>query len=267
MGGWETPSEEESGGRRDSLWGQKPALSWAEQESFGDNFDKNQSLVGTLEMWTCGTVFEDRSQPALSWAGAGVLWWWVSLWWGLWRCELVGLCCRQLRLWVCHGGTLVLTFWPWRTPISEMHMSMKSVSYSVVTQSLLFSTPWTVAQPGSSVHGILQARILEWGAIPFSGESSRPGDRTWVSCFAGRFFTIWTTREVGGAREIFTKPQVWPWGPLCSSQHAGPEGQTSEIKPLSPCVSGSSVFVCCMYWNLASALLWLLSLPLQCIIT
>ena len=43
-----------------------------------------------------------------------------------------------------------------------------------------------------SVHGILQARILEWVAIPWS---SRPRDWTWVSCIAGRFFTIWATRE------------------------------------------------------------------------
>ena len=41
--------------------------------------------------------------------------------------------------------------------------------------------------PGSSVHEILQARKLEWVAIPFSWESSPPRDRTWVSCTAGRF--------------------------------------------------------------------------------
>ena len=45
------------------------------------------------------------------------------------------------------------------------------------------------------VHGILQARILEQVAIPFSRGSSWPRDRTWVSCIAGRFFTIWATRE------------------------------------------------------------------------
>ena len=45
--------------------------------------------------------------------------------------------------------------------------------------------------PGSSIHGILQARILECVAIPFSRESSQPRNRTWVSFTAGRFFTIW----------------------------------------------------------------------------
>ena len=45
--------------------------------------------------------------------------------------------------------------------------------------------------PGSSVHGILQARVLEWDVVPFSRGSSQPRDQTQVFCFAGRFFTIW----------------------------------------------------------------------------
>ena len=46
-----------------------------------------------------------------------------------------------------------------------------------------------------TVHGILQARILEWVAIPFSRGSSQPRDQTQVSCISGRFFTSWATRE------------------------------------------------------------------------
>ena len=42
---------------------------------------------------------------------------------------------------------------------------------------------------GSSVHGILQAKILEWVAVPSSRRSSQPRDQTWVSCIAGEFFT------------------------------------------------------------------------------
>ena len=45
------------------------------------------------------------------------------------------------------------------------------------------------------VHGILQARILEWVAFPFSKGSSQPRDRTQVSRITGRFFTSWATRE------------------------------------------------------------------------
>ena len=44
--------------------------------------------------------------------------------------------------------------------------------------------------PDSYVHGIFQGRILERVAIPFTRGSSRPGDQTWVSCIAGRFFTV-----------------------------------------------------------------------------
>ena len=67
-----------------------------------------------------------------------------------------------------------------------------------------------------TVHGILQARILEWVAFPFSRGSSQPRDRTQVSCIAGRFFTIWATRET---RSIFntqeSRFEVWlnrKWG-------------------------------------------------------
>ena len=50
-------------------------------------------------------------------------------------------------------------------------------------------------RPVSSIHGILQARVLEWVAISFSRRSSPPRDQTWVSLIAGRRFTIWATGE------------------------------------------------------------------------
>ena len=59
---------------------------------------------------------------------------------------------------------------------------------SCFTHVQLFVTPdWS--PPGSAVHGILWARILEWVAIPFSRGSSQPRDQTHVSCIASRFFT------------------------------------------------------------------------------
>ena len=61
----------------------------------------------------------------------------------------------------------------------------------LVTQSCLTSDPKDCS---SSVHGILQARILEWVAFPFSRGSSRLRDGTQVSCIAGGFFTVWATR-------------------------------------------------------------------------
>ena len=49
--------------------------------------------------------------------------------------------------------------------------------------------------PDSSVHGILQARVLEWVGISCSRGSSQFRDQTWVCCIAGRFFTVWATSE------------------------------------------------------------------------
>ena len=49
--------------------------------------------------------------------------------------------------------------------------------------------------------GIIQARIQEWVAFPFSKGSSQPRDQTQVSRIAGRFFTIWATRELKGLRD------------------------------------------------------------------
>ena len=59
----------------------------------------------------------------------------------------------------------------------------------------LFTTPST-SPPGSSVRGILQARILEWVAIPFSRGSSWPRDQTQVSYIAGEFFTTWVVKNL-----------------------------------------------------------------------
>ena len=55
--------------------------------------------------------------------------------------------------------------------------------------------PMDTSLPGSVIHGIFQARILEWTAISFSRGSSWPRDQTWVSCIADRRFTVWATRE------------------------------------------------------------------------
>ena len=66
---------------------------------------------------------------------------------------------------------------------------------SCFSMCLTLYDPMDCSPPRSSVHVILQARILEWVAISFSRGSSPPRDRTWVSCIAGRFFTIWASKE------------------------------------------------------------------------
>ena len=60
---------------------------------------------------------------------------------------------------------------------------------------LTLCDPMDHSLTGSSFHGILQARILEWVAIPFSRGSSQHTNQTWDSYTVGRFFTIWATRK------------------------------------------------------------------------
>ena len=60
---------------------------------------------------------------------------------------------------------------------------------------LTLHNPSLYSPPGSSVHKILKTRILKWVVIPFSRRSSWPRNWTQISCIAGRFFTVWATRE------------------------------------------------------------------------
>ena len=77
----------------------------------------------------------------------------------------------------------------------------ESESHPVVSDSL---------QPhGYTVHGILQARMLEWVAVPFSRGSSQPRNRTEVSCIAGGFFSSWATGEVLVATIYFLTLWIW----------------------------------------------------------
>ena len=78
---------------------------------------------------------------------------------------------------------------------------MKDDYFNNINVMLVTQSCWTLCHlmdcspSDSSVHGILQARRLEWVAIPFSRGSSQPRNGTWVSCIAGRFSTLWVTRE------------------------------------------------------------------------
>ena len=65
----------------------------------------------------------------------------------------------------------------------------------ILSRVHLFVTPWTGASPGSSVQGILQARILEWVAISYSGASSQPRDQTHISCISRWILHHCTTWE------------------------------------------------------------------------
>ena len=88
-----------------------------------------------------------------------------------------------------HLGRLSLLITP------SLNGSKVKVKVLVAQSCLTFCDPMDCGPPGSSVHGILQVRILEWVAISFSRGSSWPRDQTQVFCIAGSFFIIWDTRK------------------------------------------------------------------------
>ena len=102
---------------------------------------------------------------------------------------------------------------------------LQVLSHSVVSNSLW---PMDCGPPGSAVHGILQARILEWVATPFSRESSHPRDRTQVSRIEGKFFTVWATREAH---------EYWSRQPIPSPGDLSDPG----IEPGSPALQADSL--------------------------
>ena len=73
-----------------------------------------------------------------------------------------------------------------------------------------------------TVSRILQARILEWVAFPFSRRSSQPRDRTQISRIAGRFFPSWATREACNLEVCFIYGHCWGF---CSWLCAGTNGR------------------------------------------
>ena len=129
-------------------------------------------------------------------------------------------------IWVCHS---VMSDWEeemathsgilaWRIPGMEepgglLSMGSHRVGHdwsnsaaAVAAAHLTLCNPMYCSLPGSSIHGNLQARILEWVAIPFSRGSSWPRDWIWVSCIAGRFFTIWAITEAPRIQEWVVIP-------------------------------------------------------------
>ena len=80
----------------------------------------------------------------------------------------------------------------WLISLCWWCLENESISCSVLSDSC---DPMGYSLSGPSVHGILQARRLEWVAIPFSRGSSWPRDWTQFSHITGRFFTVWATRQ------------------------------------------------------------------------
>ena len=118
--------------------------------------------------------------------------------------------------------------------------------YVCVAQSYLtLCNPMDYWPPSISVHGILQARILEWVAMPFSRGSFQPRDQTQVSCvfcITGRFFT---TEPLG-------KPQLNTTHPYkaCSSLTYPPHFLGSSPILIYPCPPQNPHNPCFTFWHL-----------------
>ena len=97
--------------------------------------------------------------------------------------------------------------WKWKVKVKSLsHVRPSATPWTAAFQappSMGFSRqeywsgvpPMDCSLPGFSIHGIFQARVLEWIAISFSRGSSWPRNWTGVSCIAGTHFTLWATRE------------------------------------------------------------------------
>ena len=105
-------------------------------------------------------------------------------------------------------------------PVLEVYLQtlvyMKSES-EVAQSCPTLCNPMDCSLPLSSIHGIFQARVLEWVAISFSRGPSQLRDRTWVSHIVGRRFTIWATREVMGNVILRHTCEVRHCGTVCHS--------------------------------------------------
>ena len=87
----------------------------------------------------------------------------------------------------------------------SFHSNRKKSESEVAQSSPTLYDPVDCGPLGSSIQGILQARILEWVAISFSRGSPRPRDQTQVSRIAGRCFKLWATREAQSEKKGMPK--------------------------------------------------------------
>ena len=106
--------------------------------------------------------------------------------------------------------------------------------------------PMDCSLPGSSVHGIFEARVLEWGAISFSRGSSRTRDRTRVSRIVGRCFTIWAIRELWMWELNYKEswiPKNWCFETVVLEKTFESALNCKEIKPVNPKGNQSRIFI------------------------
>ena len=110
-----------------------------------------------------------------------------------------------------------------------MALCYKEVEVFVTQSCPTLWDPMGCSSPGSPVHGVFQARILEWVAISFSRGSSWPRDWTQVSLIASGFFLVWATRET-----LF-----------CKQSYKGPRKLTQTRIPTAPIIGLFSITQTC----------------------
>ena len=125
--------------------------------------------------------------------------------------------------------------------LTKVHIA--KVKWSEVAQSCLtLCDPIDCILPGSSVHGIFQAIVLEWIAISFSRGSSQPRAWTQVSHIVDRWFTIWATREVNGCESWTIKKaerrridafELWYWRKLLRAPWTARRSNQSILKEIN----------------------------------
>ena len=132
-----------------------------------------------------------------------------------------------------------------------MHFPGLSPVYTLVMHTCpTLCDPMDCSSPGSSVHGILQARIMEWVAMPSSRGSSRPRDQTHVSCSSYIADGSFTTEPPGKTRAgIIREKQTDSYTEVCTQCSLG---NLNPCSPTSPILTPSS--------RLCSPL----TLPLEC---
>ena len=157
---------------------------------FGHQYFGCKQLTHWKSPWCWERLRAEGKEGVRGWGGwmASLMQWtWTSVnsgrWWGTGRPGVLQFMGLQRVTWLGDWTTIRKNYkeilWTWE------------VAQSCPT----LCDPMDCSLPGSSDHGIFQARVLEWVAIFFSRGSSQPRYRTRVSSSTGRRFTVWATRE------------------------------------------------------------------------
>ena len=196
----------------------------------------------------------------------------------IYRCCIFDCRCSQNDHWLASWDKDYISFQSFMTHVFIDHL----ISGTEVILPVVMAYDWYVkvkvkllscvrlcdpvdhSPPGSSVHGILQARILEWVDISFSRGSSWPRDRTQVSHIAGRCFNLWATREAHDWYVAIWKPlYYWSswiggcvslccWWPGLEAFYTHWFNCSLFIRSLfmAPMSLTASCVTCTLYWNL-----------------